>query len=73
MNINKERVTAAERMRDYRRRRRNGFRCLSISLHETEIKALIEKGYLLPEARHDHDALLIAINKFIAHELGAPD
>ena len=68
----KELVTAAERMRDYRRRRRGGFRCLSVLVHETEINVLIEKGYLPSESRYDRDALQIAINEFIGYALGPP-
>ena len=39
-----EPVPAAERMRRYRKRRRNGLRCVRVILHETEIDSLIEKG-----------------------------
>jgi hypothetical protein len=42
----KEPVPAAERMRRYRKRRRNGLRCVRVILHETEIDSLIEKGFL---------------------------
>jgi hypothetical protein len=59
-------------MREYRRRRRHGFRAIRVLLHETEIGALIEKGYLSPAARYDHDALQIAINEFIDCALGPP-
>src|SRR5712691_9739731 len=39
-------LTPAERMRLHRKRRRNGLRCMRILLHETEIDALIRKGFL---------------------------
>ena len=35
-----EPVTAAERMRAHRSRRRNGLRCVRLLLHETEIDRL---------------------------------
>ena len=37
---------AAERMRLYRTLRRNGFRWASVLLHETDIQALVRKGFL---------------------------
>jgi hypothetical protein len=37
-------VSAAERMRLLRARRRNGLRCVIVMLHETEIDCLMEKG-----------------------------
>ena len=37
---------AAERMRRHRERQRDGLRCLTIELRETEIGALIQKGLL---------------------------
>ena len=47
---------AAERMRRYRERRREGLRCLMIELRETEIDALIRDGLLKPETRNDPGA-----------------
>jgi hypothetical protein len=38
---------AAKRMRRYRQRRREGLRCLTVQLRETEIEALIHKGLRL--------------------------
>jgi hypothetical protein len=43
---------AAERMRRYRKRRRNGLRCVRLGLHETEIDAPFKRG-LLPEQHRD--------------------
>jgi hypothetical protein len=39
-------------------------------LHDTEIDCLVTKGFLKPERRHDHAAILSAINDFIRHSLG---
>jgi hypothetical protein len=44
-------MSAAKRMRRYRQRRRDGLRCLTIQLRETEIEALIYKGLLNFETR----------------------
>ena len=65
-----EPLPAAERMRVHRTRRRNGLRCVRILLHETEIDALIEKGFLKQERRHHSDAVQDAIDGFICSALG---
>ncbi len=39
-------LTPAERMRLHRKCRHNGLRCMRLLLHETEIDALIRKGFL---------------------------
>ena len=52
---------AAERMRRHRERRREGMRCLWIELHETEIDALVQRGLLKAETRHDHNAIADAL------------
>jgi len=52
------RSTAAERMRAHRQRRRDGLRCLTIELRETEIDALIGKK---ADARNDADAIRDAL------------
>jgi len=56
---------AAERMRRHRQRRRDGLRCLTIELRETEIDALIRKGLLKSETRNDPSAILRAIYQFL--------
>ena len=52
------RSTAAERMRRHRERRRDGLRCLTIELRETEIDVLIGKKAV---ARNDQDAIRDAL------------
>jgi hypothetical protein len=52
---------AAERMRRHRQRRRDGFRCLNVELHETEIDTLIRKGLLKQETRNDPYAVSEAL------------
>jgi hypothetical protein len=61
---------AAERMRRHRQRRRDGLRCFMIELRETEIDALIRKGLLPEENRHDYDSVQSALYAFLDHALG---
>ena len=61
----REPIAAAERMRVYRTRRRNGLRCVRVLLHETEIDVLIEKGFLKQERRHRYEAVEDALHGFI--------
>ena len=62
--------SAAERMRIYRERRRNGLRSVRILLHDTEINSLISKGMLNPGRRHNHTAVENAVGAFICSTLG---
>jgi hypothetical protein len=39
------RRSSAERMRDYRRRRRHGLRCFQVKLGRAELDDLVTKGY----------------------------
>jgi len=65
------RSAGAERMRAHRKRRRDGLRCLTIELRETEIDALIQKGLLRPETRNVTYHLQIALYAFLDGTLGA--
>jgi hypothetical protein len=60
---------AAERMRRHRERRRKGLQCFRIELRETEIDALILKGFLKPETRNDRYAILTALYAFLDRKL----
>jgi hypothetical protein len=62
---------AAERMRLHRERRRQGFRCLMIELHVTEIEALVAKGLLNSERRNDPGALYEALYAHLEQTLRA--
>jgi hypothetical protein len=53
---------AAKRMRRYRQRRRDGLRCLTIQLRETEIDMLICRALLKPEMRHNKNAIINALH-----------
>ena len=58
-------IRAAERMRRHRERRREGLRCLFVELRETEIDALMRKGLLKPETRHDQNAIADALYDYL--------
>ena len=69
-SIQQLRSGAAERMRAYRERRRNGLRCLTIELRETEIDELVRRKLLKPETRNDLDAVRDAIYAHLDGTLG---
>ena len=60
-NIPPSRSPAAERMRLYRKRRRNGMQYVRIPLHVTNIDDLIRMGLLKEEKRRDAEALKTAV------------
>jgi hypothetical protein len=62
---------AAERMRRHRERRRDGMRCLTLELRETEIDVLVHEGLLKPETRNDPSAVREALYAFLDRTLGA--
>ena len=55
------RSAAAERMRLHRERQRQGLRCLTVELRETEIDTLIRRGMLKADARNDPSAVCKAL------------
>jgi hypothetical protein len=63
------RSPGAERMRTHRERKKNGMRCLMIEIRETEIGALIGKGFLKADARNDTRTIIDAPYAFFDHEL----
>ena len=64
-----QRSPAAERMRLHRERKKNGMRCVMIELRETEIDALIRKGFLKADARNDTSAIVDALYAWFEREL----
>ena len=56
---------AALRMRRHRERRRDGLRCMTIELRETEVTALIRKRLLKEDARDDLRAVKTAFYGFL--------
>lgn len=61
---------AAVRMRRHRERRRDGLRCMTIELRETEIAALAGRGLLRNETRNDWRAVKKAFYDFLDSTLG---
>ena len=60
---------AAERMRRHRERRRDGLRCLTIELRETEIDALARNGFLKADARNDLRSIEMALYELLERTL----
>ena len=60
---------AAERMRRHRERRREGLRCVTVELRETEIDALVQKGLLKTDARNDTRAVREALYQYFDRTL----
>ena len=61
---------AAERMRRHRERRRDGLRCLTIELRDSEVEALIRKQLLKPNTRNDPYAVRDALYEYLDQTLG---
>jgi hypothetical protein len=53
--------TAAARMRRHRKRRREGLRCLTVELRESEIDMLVCRALLMPEMRNNRNAIIRAL------------
>jgi hypothetical protein len=62
---------AAFRMRRHRERRRDGLRCVTIELRETEIAALVGIGFLRGDARNDLRAVKSAFYSFLDRTLNS--
>ena len=61
---------AANRMRYHRERRREGLRCITIELRETEIDELIRRKLLQADARNDVYAIREALHAHFDRTLG---
>jgi hypothetical protein len=55
----------AERMRLYRKRRRQGLQCVRVELHATDIDSLIRVGLLKEDQRQDPVAVQAAVTGLI--------
>ena len=62
---------SASRMRLHRARRSAGLRCLTLGVREAEIAALIRKGLLRPDRRHDRTAVRNALYSLLDRHLGS--
>ena len=60
-----KRSLAAERMPASRQRRREGLRCITLELRETEIDRLIDLGHLEEAGRQDYNQVLSALYRFL--------
>jgi hypothetical protein len=69
MTESPRRSSASERMRRHRERRREGLRCVTIELRETEIDSLVQKGLLKADARHDARAVREALYQYFDNTL----
>ena len=63
-------ATSAHRMQLHRQRRKSGLLCLTVEIRETEIAALVRKGMLHPDKRHDARSLRDALYGFLDRHLG---
>jgi hypothetical protein len=66
-----ESAAAAKRMRYHRERRREGIRCVTIELRETEVTELIRRKLLDAGARSDLRAIRSAIHRHLDDTLNA--
>lgn len=65
-SVPNDRVTpAALRMRDTRQRRREGLRCITFEMRDTEIDRLIQLGLLDVADRDDHPRIVQALYAFL--------
>jgi hypothetical protein len=64
---------AAERMRLYRRRRREGVRPVTVEIPPMLIEALVKRRYLKPQDRGDLSELQFAVRAFLSDQLMAPE
>jgi hypothetical protein len=61
---------AAQRMRRHRERRRHRLRCVTVELRESEISALVRRGFLRPDGRSAPREILGALYNFLDSTLG---
>jgi hypothetical protein len=58
--------SSAARTKRYRARRRQGIHCTTVYVNESEVGALVARGYLPEEARNDPVAIKAAIEGVIS-------
>jgi hypothetical protein len=64
--------TPAERMRLFRRRRKFRRQVVKVEVDPGEVDALIDRGYLEPDDRHDLELLAAAVTMFFSDALTTP-
>ena len=62
-------TSTAERMREYRRRRRYGVLSIRVCLPTAWVDVLVKRRYLKSEHRDDREEIAIAVGDFIADNL----
>ena len=58
--------SSTQRTRRHRQRRRRGTRCITVDVNESEVPALVTRGYLPEADRNDHVAIKAAIESVIS-------
>jgi hypothetical protein len=64
-----QRRAPAARMRLHRKRKRRGLRCITVELRNSEVLALITKGFLQRGRHDDRRALVDAVHTFLDQTL----
>ncbi|HEV2624976.1 MAG TPA: hypothetical protein VGV62_07640 [Xanthobacteraceae bacterium] len=62
-------AAGAERMRAHRQRRREGLRCITLEIRDSEVDALVRRQLLKPERRSDPNAIVDALYVFLDRAL----
>ena len=62
-------AAGAERVRAHRQRRREGLRCFTLEIRDSEVDALVHKQLLEPERRSDPSAIVDALYAFLDRAL----
>ena len=62
-------LTSAERMKLYRRRKKDSMMCLLIELRPIEIEILVRRGFLQAEKRNDRSAVIDGLYAFLDETL----
>jgi len=57
--------TAAERMRRHRRRRRVGQQCISVTVEDYQVWALVACGFLDKDQRQNQEAIADALRAYL--------
>ena len=63
---------AAERMRRYRRRREAGLQCITLTLHEYQVWALVACGFLDKDQRQNREAVADALRAYLSEYVMPP-
>jgi hypothetical protein len=63
---------SAVRMRRCRARRRAGYRCFTVELHDNEIAALVHRGLLRVDDRENPAAIVTALYDYLEDSIGRP-